>query len=290
MWFGLSLLLTGISLCAIFYVILSPGLKTVQEKPTISLRRLAWVWPWVTVSSTVVMPFLSWTYQRKLQHNIELAGYKGDVSTKDIAGLQGLCSIVVGVLGVLSILNMINNYFGLLGVLLLSMVLGFQLPLVFLQRKARERKQSILKVFPFFLDMTTLCVESGLNLHGALLQASQALPDSPLRQELRHTLNDMRTGVNRMEALKGLSQRIGLNEVKQWVSSLIQADKLGMSLGPVLRTQADQFRGERFLRAEKKAATAPVKMLFPLVLFIFPCTFIVIAFPLVSQISDIGFF
>src|SRR3546814_7512425 len=105
----------------------------------------------------------------------------------------------------------------------------------------------------------------GLNFQGALQQSALHGPEGPLRAELRHALADMRAGVPRLKALDELAERSGLAAVRSLVSALVQADQLGMSLGPLLRSQSEQRRAERFLRAEKQALEAPVKMLFPLV-------------------------
>jgi tight adherence protein C len=105
-----------------------------------------------------------------------------------------------------------------------------------------------------------------------------------LRNELRHALADMRAGAPRAEALKDLAQRVDLPALRSLVVALGQADQLGMSLGPVLRAQSAQRRAERFLRAEKLALEAPVKMLFPMVFCIFPCTFLIIGFPIAIKL------
>src|SRR5690606_21822443 len=120
----------------------------------------------------------------------------------------------------------------------------------------------------------------------ALQEAARHGPPGPLRDELRHSLADMRAGVVRHEALRQLAGRTGLQSVQQWVTVLGQADQLGMSLGPLLRAQSEQRRNERFLRAEKLALEAPVKMLFPLVCCIFPCTFLIIGFPIAVKLIE----
>src|SRR5690606_38066942 len=125
------------------------------------------------------------------------------------------------------------------------------------------------------------------NLQGALQQAAQHGPPGPLRQELRHALADMRAGMPRLEALRYWSNRTGLAAVQQLVTALGQADQLGMSLGPLLRAQSEQRRTERFLRAERLALEAPVKMLFPMVFCIFPCTFLIIGFPIAIKLMGV---
>jgi tight adherence protein C len=158
------------------------------------------------------------------------------------------------------------------------------LPRLWLRQLVRRRSLRISRELPFVLDITTLCVESGLNLHGALLQASERGPDGPLRDELTRALADMRAGAPRLTALKAMATRAGSRSVRAWVAALTQAETMGISLGSILRTQAAQCRAERFQRAEKLAMEAPVKMLLPLIGCIFPCTFIILGFPIVLEL------
>lgn len=282
-----SLIFSAVSLCLLMYVLLSPGIEHTTE-PQTYFRRFRWVWPWVSVISMFLMPFLSWSYQRKLEKLIESAAYKDKIFIKDIVGLQG-----VGAIAGFILIVFLTKDFDVPIVILTGLVgvwIGAYLPLMFLHKKKRQRKDVIYKAFPFFLDMVTLCVEAGSNLQTALMMAVHSMSEGELRDELQHALNDMRTGVNRIDALRAMALRCDSLEIKQWVSSLAQAEFLGSSLGVVLRAQSDQFRQERFLKAEKQAAKTPVKLLFPLICFIFPCTFIVIGFPLVMRIYTVGIF
>ena len=156
--------------------------------------------------------------------------------------------------------------------------------------KRLKRQLSILKALPFYLDVVTLCVESGLNLTSAVSQAIAKAPANPLKVELQRVMRDIRTGRPRLEAFRSLSERLQMPAISNLVSALVTADRQGAALGPILRAQAEQRRSERFLRAEKLAMEAPVKMLFPLIAFIFPCTFAVIAFPIAVKFLEEGFF
>src|SRR5690606_5159162 len=138
------------------------------------------------------------------------------------------------------------------------------------------------------LDLMTLCVEAGLSLHAALRQVADHAPQGPLRQSLCEALATVRAGVARDQALEQWSQACMVPAVRSLVLALGQADRLGMSLGPILRAQASQQRSDRFLRAEKLALEAPVKMLFPMVACIFPCTFLVIGFPVAVKLMDMA--
>jgi tight adherence protein C len=167
---------------------------------------------------------------------------------------------------------------------------GFIFPDLWLRDQRLSRQQKMLKALPFYLDVITLCVESGLNLTSALQQAVAKAPANPLKSELQRVMRDIRTGRPRIEAFRAMAERLQMSAISNLVSALVTADRQGAALGPILRAQAEQRRNERFMRAEKLAMEAPVKMLFPLIAFIFPCTFAVIGFPIVVKFLDEGFF
>ena len=171
---------------------------------------------------------------------------------------------------------------------LLGGIAGFYYPEIWLRDISERRSKSILRTLPFYLDVITLAVEAGSNLTGGITQAVQKTSDSPLRKEFSRVLRDIRSGKTRAEALRDLSHRTGSQPVSSVVTSLIQAEKTGASLGPILRAQANQLRTQRFQSAEKKAMEAPVKLLGPLVIFIFPTTSFVIGFILLSKAVQEG--
>jgi tight adherence protein C len=170
----------------------------------------------------------------------------------------------------------------------LGALLGYAWPAIWLRDLLARRRSELLKSLPFYLDIITLCVEAGLNLQGAMIQAVAKGPKGVLRDELQRVLRDIRAGKNRAEALRAMAERLNEPSISSFTGAVIQAESLGMNLGPVLRAQADQRRSERFLRAEKLAMEAPVKLLFPLIAFIFPCTFIVLIFPIAMKFVHDG--
>ncbi len=170
-----------------------------------------------------------------------------------------------------------------------GLLLGWAYPAVWLKDRLALRQRELLKSLPFYMDIITLCVEGGLNFQGAIQQCVSKGPPGVLRTEFQALLRDIRAGMPRAEALRALASRLSEPSVTNFVSSVIQAETMGMNLGPVLRAQADQRRSERFLRAEKLAMQAPVKLLFPLIAFIFPCTFVVLFFPIAIKFLESGF-
>ena len=180
------------------------------------------------------------------------------------------------------------NFFSLF-LLLASFILGFFYPAIWLSDVIKLRRAQMLKALPFYLDIITLCVESGLNINGALQQAVAKGPKGVLQAEFQRVLRDVRAGSSRSDALHGMASRLNHAAISTFTSTLIQAEATGMSLGPILRAQSEQRRNERFTYAEKIAMEAPVKLLFPLIVFIFPCVFIILLFPIAMKIMAQGF-
>jgi tight adherence protein C len=163
-------------------------------------------------------------------------------------------------------------------------------PDIWLRDVTKKRQARFEKEFPFFLDVLVLGMKAGLTFPAAVEQAIEQLRDGPVRQEFARYLRETRTGVARRVALDRLAQRVVIPAVTNFAASVIQAEETGGSLGEVLADQARMRRQERFLRAEKLANQAPVKMLFPLIALLFPITFIIIGFPIVIQLIDSGAF
>jgi tight adherence protein C len=156
-------------------------------------------------------------------------------------------------------------------------------PLVWLSDSRKRREKAVIRALPVYLDFITMAVEAGLNLTGALQQAMQKGPKGPLRNEFGVVLRDLRAGITRADALRRMSDRLQVSDITGFVNAMIQAERMGASLAAALRLQSEQRRNERFQRAEKMAMQAPVKLIFPLIVFIFPVTFIVLGFPIVMK-------
>jgi tight adherence protein C len=167
-----------------------------------------------------------------------------------------------------------------------GLALGFMLPDMYLTMQTRKRKEQILVQLPDILDLLCVSVEAGLGFDAALAKLSERMR-GPLVEEMSIMLQEMRIGEARQQALKNFADRLELPETTSFARSIIQADQLGISLGRVLRVQAADMRNKRQMAAENKAMKAPIKMLFPTVLFIFPAMFIVILGPAVMQIMQV---
>jgi len=172
--------------------------------------------------------------------------------------------------------------------LLLLTLLGNYYPEIWLRDVRTRREKEILKALPVYLDFITLAVEAGLNLTGAIKQAMDKGPAGALRNEFQTVTRDLRAGVPRADALRRMEARLNMKAITSFVGTVIQAEKMGASVGAALRVQSQQRRIERFQRAEKLAMEAPVKLILPLIAFIFPVTFIVLAFPIIVKFMQEG--
>ena len=167
----------------------------------------------------------------------------------------------------------------------LLLVLGWMFPRTWLKGKVRARQKSIIRALPDALDLVTTCVEAGLGLDAALARVADKT-EGPFAAELSRMLRDVAMGKLRREAMTEMEERIGVDELTNFINSVIQAEQLGVGIAQVLRVQSDQLRTKRRQRAERSAHEAPIKMLFPLVLFIFPAFLIIILGPAVIRIAS----
>ena len=209
-------------------------------------------------------------------------GYK--LSSTGFLAIKGLLALLGFSLGA-----MIGSGRGLAGVLLGALALGavgFFGPDYALTLKARGRKEKIRAELPDALDLLAVSVEAGLGFDAAIAKLNEHM-HGPLAQEFGLTLSEMRIGESRSEALKRMSDRVDAPELSAFTRAIIQADQLGTSLGRILRVQAADARLRRQAAAEERAMKAPIKMLFPTVLFIFPAMFLVILGPAILNVEKL---
>ena len=167
----------------------------------------------------------------------------------------------------------------------LAVSICYYLPKTWLRNRAGKRRKSIAKGLPDALDMLSVCVEAGLGFDQALLRVSEHWK-TPLGAEFGRVVAEVGMGIPRREALRNLVDRVGSQEIASFVAVILQSDQLGMSIKDTLHAQAEQMRIERRFRAQEQARKMPLKMLFPLTLFIFPAIFAVVLGPSVPILIE----
>lgn len=250
---------------------------------------LKMMWPLVTAATFVIGPRLKSSDLEKSHRALQAAGQDYLVSPEELAGLRVVSAIMVTLFLLMTALVLGHLNLGVaVACLAFGVPLGWLYPSLWLRERRKVREKMVIRDLPILLDFITMAVEAGLNITGAIEQAVAKGPKGPLSQEFTRMMRDLRAGLPRAEALRRLADRMDIAQISSFTSALIQADRVGASLGQTLRAQAMQRREERFLRAEKMALEAPVKMMFPLVVFFFPLIFIVLAYFIYLKMLEDG--
>jgi tight adherence protein C len=256
----------------------------VAQKETAPTNSAPWLWRVMVVLSAPLAvwlgPRLSLSLRERIQRELRVAEMDDGLLPQQFLAIALSLPIVVG-LGALFAM-------GAIATALLAASIVALLPWWWLKEAAARQRLEVLRELPTYLDMLTLSLEAGGALSVALKISTERAPETLLKRAFMRVQGDLRAGRSRVEALKALAERLDSPAVTALVAALIQADSSGGSLADVLRAQSEQRLDERFARAEKAAMEAPVKMLGPLVLCIFPCTFIVLAAPIVLRFVDLS--
>lgn len=237
--------------------------------------------------------------QHRISRKLVAGGYEGLIQPHEVIALRVLMPLGLGVLFCLLLgvafphmpegvgqLLMKRQY---LIYFMILVLLGFY-PDYWLKKSVRLRHKSIERALPFVLDLLTLSVESGLDFMTGINRIIQHRKIDALGEELIRVFREIQVGHSRKVALQNFSERIDHSDIRSVTNALVQADELGTGIGGALRIQSDQIRIRRFQRAEKLGNEAPVKMLFPLVAFIFPAVFLVLLGPVILQMIQRGGF
>ncbi len=254
-----------------------------KDKPPLGFRLLWWPVLWASYFFGAFIPAKT---QESVSVKLRQAGLEYTITPVQFFGARVVSAVVMALL-VFWLLGSFEStrpgseafsHSTYIQACIAGALFGWLYPAIWLRDRMQTRRKALVRALPFFLDIITLCFEAGLNFQGAVMQAVDKGPNGPLKEEFQRVMRDIRAGRSRADVLRVMASRVKEPGVNSFVSAVIQAESMGMNMGPVLRAQADQRRSERFLNAEKMAMEAPVKMLFPLIAFIFPCTFIVIIF------------
>ena len=218
-----------------------------------------------------------------LKKMLAQAGFPGGLTVAEFAVIQNLFKGFCPVIG-LAVGFVIKPNFAMMG-LLIGLIIGIMAPRMYLQKKIAQRQHDIQRGLPDVLDLLTVAVEAGLGFDAACDKVVEKMR-GPIPNEFSLTLKQMRMGEARRDAFKSMSDRVDNPDFNACVSAIIQADQLGVSIGQVLRIQSEQLREKRRQRAEEESAKAPVKMMIPLIFFIFPNVMVVIGAPAAFQMIE----
>lgn len=278
---GLALAMTIYTIYRIFSEVPEED-RTYLDRPP---RLLRMTWPIINMIAFNIGPFLSERYLHDVLVKLRRGGQDYALNAGQFTAAKVMSALIFGTVATMacSVLGKTS-----LGLFCAFAAAGWFYPNLWLSESTKKRNIKLLKALPFFLDILTLSVEAGLNLSSAMQQAVNKSPPGPMVVEVERVLRETRAGRSRVEALRGMAERLDFTPITNFIVTLVQAELMGSSLGPILRVQSEQRRSERFQRAEKLAMEAPVKMLGPLILCIFPCTFVVIAFPIVVKFLGLG--
>lgn len=224
----------------------------------------------------------------RLESNLKAADYPFGLR---VGGWIGVMIIFYLVIPVIFIFVIGRNSMPLLSKILLSLItaiISVLIPNTLLKGRISRRKRKMAFELPDILDLLTVSVEAGLGFDAALGKITETAKGE-LVKELQITTREIQLGKSRREALLHMSKRCDIPDISNFVTSFVQADQLGVSIGRILRVQADQMRDKRKQRAREQAMKAPVKILIPMVFFIFPTIFVVILGPAMIQISKVLF-
>ncbi|MGE5379748.1 MAG: type II secretion system F family protein [Methylocystaceae bacterium] len=294
MWLGLSAAAAGMT---VFLIILSAGgaaltprqarTRRIEDVVGVQKEETLYVELEASFGSRLISPLTDRVaamarsllpQEKEIQYRrrLELAGNPNWLSVQKFLGIKIILAITMGLIGI--------AYSPLLAVC--SLIVGFIAPDIWLNRRQRERKQEVVRSLPDMLDLLSISVSAGLGFDAALARVAEKF-DGPLSTEFSRALQEIRMGKPRREALREMSDRLEVDEVSTLVGAIIQADTLGVSITRVLEIQSAQQRMSRRQKAEETAQKAPIKLLLPLVIFIFPTIFVILLGPAVIQILDV---
>jgi tight adherence protein C len=217
-------------------------------------------------------------HAERIRHKLEVAGNPPGWTVDRVTSLKFIGFSAAVVIGIVVTMVLGLGFLPTLGGVMLLSVAGYMAPNMYLYQKGYDRTQKIERALPDAIDLLTISVESGLGFDAALAQVARNT-DGPLAEEFARVLQEMQIGLGRGAALRALGDRTHVADVKGFVSSMVQADALGIPVAHVLRVQSREIRTKRRQRAEEQAQKVAIKIMIPLIFCILPCLFIAVLGP-----------
>ena len=215
--------------------------------------------------------------RQDLLNKLDLAGRPGNLTPEDFAAVRLIAAAVMAAVGVLLGLLLANPIY-LVVAIAVGAILGFFLPVLWLNQKVDARRREIQKGLPDALDLLVICVDAGLGFDAALTRVTEKFKNA-LSDEFAKVLREVSLGRPRLEALDEMGRSSGVEDLHNFIQAVIQSEQFGTGIGKILRIQADDMRRKRRQRAQEKAAQATLKMMLPMVGCIFPTLWIVLLGP-----------
>lgn len=247
------------------------------------------IYPLARKLGELTMKFTPQNWLNSISRKLELAGSTTKMDPTMYLASQFITAVLLGGI-MLLFLTLVAKSIPVGQVFLFTLVftlVGFFLPQYQLASKITKRQKGIRKAMPDALDLLTICVEAGLGFDAALSKVAEKW-ETQLSQSFMRVIQEIQLGKLRREALRSMSDNIGITEMTSFVAAVIQSEQLGVSMAKVLRIQADQMRVKRRQMAEEEAHKAPIKMLIPMALLIFPSLLIVLFVPAILTVMQSG--
>ena len=243
--------------------------------------------PLILLFSNDVRHLISDGYYMAMRKRLSAAGLSYAIMPEEFVTLKLVC-LIISLAAVFGVYN-IDQSLGPEAMIILGgiVALGFFYPDIWLSDRIGTRRRLVSKDFPFLLDLLVLSMRAGLNYSSSLAQAIASLPHGPVREEFAKLLREIRAGKSRREALTDLAERMNVPTIRNFVGAMNQAEETGGEIVSVLTAQAEQRRTERFNTAEEVANKAPVRMLIPMMAFLFPIIFMLMAFVMIVKLAEI---
>ena len=223
---------------------------------------------------------------KKIRSSLQKADLPLEV--KDIYGAQIFFLLFGGIIGFLVMLSVPVSPALQIMVVLVFGVIGLLYPIMYIDKQAEQRVDEIMHHLPFVIDLISSSMNAGLDFGAAVRYLLATGDDNVLRKEFALFLQEVELGKNRTEALRDMQKRINVTEFSRFVSAIAHGMDSGSSIIDVMRIQAEEMRRVKYARAEQQAAKAPIKMIIPMALFVFPSMFVIIFVPIFLRIKDSG--
>lgn len=241
--------------------------------------------PMLGKSANLLLIFVPFTREEELEKKVVEAGRPGNFNAREWMVVKAMLAFGLGISLWLLLQRTGRPGWQVVFITIVIFAFGWFLVDIWLSGRGNQRREEVRRALPDLLDLLTVSVEAGLGFEGALMKIVEKT-DGLLSDEFLVVLRETKMGKPRKDALKDMSKRLNVEDLSNFVSSIIMAEQLGISIGKVLRIQSKEMRQKKRQKTEEAAMKAPIKMLIPMLVFIFPALFIILLGPAMIQIME----